>query len=356
MNILMMISKNDKYGAQRVFLDQVSALHRMGSHIVVVGRGNEGFVTESVRAMGVEYYGIPMKGVKDVFFLMKLVKKYNIQVIHTALDRADYLGLLVARVTRRPIVSTMNVKRYHIGYKLVDKVVVVSRQQQGLLTNKGVHADRIRLIRPGIDVDRFSHPHEQKRDSWKQKLKTDSYGIVFCHISSLLPQKKHFVSIELMAEIRKRGEKPLLIIAGDPLRGEYYESLVKKIADSGLEQNVYFTGWTSELPELLSLSHFTILPSVHEAFGMVLVEGMAAGNPIIARKGEGGAELIQQYGTGFLYSKEEGVGNLADEIISLLHDSGRYSALSNRCRRIARDELSLGRFGEQLAQVYQSLS
>ena len=51
-----------------------------------------------------------------------------------------------------------------------------------------------------------------------------------------------------------------------------------------------------------------MLPSENEALGVVLMEGMAAGTPIIARDGEGGAELINQYGTGFLYRPEEGVG------------------------------------------------
>ena len=41
MNILMMTSKNDKYGAQRVFLDQAAALHRTGHNVVVVGRADD---------------------------------------------------------------------------------------------------------------------------------------------------------------------------------------------------------------------------------------------------------------------------------------------------------------------------
>ncbi len=354
-SILMMISKNDRYGAQRVFLDQVSALRRMGAFVVVVGRGAEGYVTDSVLGMGTEYHGIPMNRVSDLFYLKRLVKKNNIDVIHTALDRADYLGVLLSKLTRKPIVTTMNVKRCHIGYRFVDRIVTVSRQQRDLLIQNGLDPENIHVIRPGIDTDRFEHIDTRKRNSWRQKLRTDAYSIIFCHISSLLSQKMHVVSLELIAECKKRGEEPLLIIAGDPLRGEYYESLVKKITGAGLERNVYFTGWTSELPELLSLSHFTLLPSVHEALGMVLVEGMAAGTPVVARKGEGGAELIEDYETGFLYSTEEGVSALAGKLVSLHRDQTRYAALCDKCRTIARNELSLARFGERLLKVYEKL-
>jgi glycosyltransferase involved in cell wall biosynthesis len=351
----MMISKNDKYGAQRVFLDQVSALHRLGHHVVVVGRGKEGYVADTVRSMNVEYYGIPMKGIRDILFLMRLVKKYTIDVIHTSLDRADYFGLLLSFLTRKPMVSTMNVRRYHIGYRFADKVATVSNKQREILLRNGIKADRISVIRPWIDVERYANPVVERRDAWKRKLKIDGYSIVFCHISSIIPQKSHTISLELVAECKRRGEAPLLIIAGDPLRGEYYESLLKKIADEGLAENVYFTGWTSDLPELLSLSHVTLLPSVHEAFGMVLLEGMAAGTPIVAREGEGGAELLEEYGTGFLYRPTEGVSNLADNILALWRDPAQYKRLSDKCRSVAETEFSMERFGERLMGLYQSI-
>lgn len=355
MNILMITSKNDKYGAQRVFLDQVTALHRLGHQVVVVGRGDEGFIADSVRSMNVDYYGIPMKGIRDILFLMRLVKKYTMNVIHSSLDRADYFGVLLSRLARRPLVSTMNVRRYHIGYRFADRVVTVSNKQKELLLSSGIKAERISVIRPWIDIERYANPVAEKRDAWKRKLKTDGYSIVFCHISSIIPQKSHTVSLELVAECKRRGEAPLLIIAGDPLRGDYYESLQKKISDEGLEENVSFTGWTSDLPELLSLSNFTLLPSVHEAFGMVLLEGMAAGTPIVAREGEGGAELIEEYGTGFLYRPAEGVSNLAENILTLWHDRTRYNQLSDKCRNIARNDFSMERFGERLVGLYHSI-
>jgi glycosyltransferase involved in cell wall biosynthesis len=286
---------------------------------------------------------------------MHLVKKYTIDVIHTSLDRADYFGVLLSFLTRKPLVSTMNVRRYHIGYRFADRIVTVSNKQRELLLRNGIKADRISVIRPWIDVERYAKPVAERRDAWKRKLKIDGYSIVFCHISSIIPQKSHTISLELVAECKRRGETPLLIIAGDPLRGEYYESLLKKISDEGLAENVYFTGWTSDLPELLSLSHVTLLPSVHEAFGMVLLEGMAAGTPIVAREGEGGAELIEEYGTGFLYRPAEGVSSLADNILALWRDPPQYKRLSDKCRSVAETDFSMERFGERLMGLYQSI-
>jgi glycosyltransferase involved in cell wall biosynthesis len=355
MNILMIISKNDKYGAQRVFLDQVDALRRLGNQVVVVGRGNDGFVPESARSLGVGYFGIPMTGLKDLLFLRRLVKKYAVDVIHTSLDRADYSGMFLSLLSRKPRVSTMNVPRYHIGYRFADRIITLSNKQSEILKKKGIPSARITLIRPWIDVERYSRPDAGKRAAWSKKLGTDRFSIVFLHISSLLPQKGHLVSLDLVAECRRRNEVPLLIIAGDPLQGEYYASLVKKISDEGLKEHVYFTGWTAELPELLSLSHFTLLPSVHEAFGVVLLEGMAAGTPIVAREGEGGAELIEEYGTGYLYRPAKGVLRLADEVLDLWKDRDRYREMSDKCKDVCLREFTRERFGEKLVGLYRSL-
>jgi len=353
--ILQMISKNDRYGAQRIFLDQVAALHRMGHEVTVVCRGNEGFVTDSVKAMGVPYIGIPMKNLSDIFFLRRFVKKNTIDVIHTTLDRADHMGLIVSKLTGRPVVSTNMVPRSHIGFRFDDRVIVLANKQKPVLIEGGVRQERITLIRPGIDVDRFAKPDPQKREEWRKRLGSDAAGIVLCHISSMLPRKAHEVSIEIAAACKERGVQPLLVIIGDPVSGGYYDSLRQRAVELGIGGRVHFTGWTADVPEILSLSHVTVLPSENEALGVVLMEGMAAGTPIVARVGEGGAELIDEHGTGFLYHPEDGVGGLADKLVELRRDRLRFEELSGRCRKIAAEEFSMQRFGERLIEVYEGL-
>lgn len=355
LNILQMISKNDRYGAQRIFLDQVSVLHSLGNRVTVVCRGSAGYVTDSVQAMGIPCHGIPMKGIGDILFLRQLVKKNNIDVIHTTLDRADHFGLIVARTTGRPVVSTMMVPRYHIGFKFADRVIVLANKQRDLLLEKGVKAAKITVIRPGINVDRFSHADKDKREAWRQKLRADSHSIVLCHISSLIPRKAHEVSLEIVAACKQRGEDPLLVIIGDPLSGAYYESLLEKIKERGLQENVHFTGWTSDIAEILSLSHITVLPSENEALGIVLMEGMAAGTPIVAREGEGGAELVDEYGAGLLYRPAAGVPVLADALVALRRDPARFTMLAGQCRKIAVDHFSMRRFGERLMELYATV-
>jgi len=354
-NILLIISKNDRYGAQRIFLDQVDIMRKMANRVIVVGRGTAGFVPDAVRAMSVEYHGLPLDGIKDLFRMRQLVRQNAIDVIHTTLDRADYFGVLLSCVTRRPVVTTMMVPRYHPGLRFADKVVVLSNKLKKVVLSKGIKEEKVSVIRPGIDLDRFFHPDPNKKEAWRAKLNTDRYSTVFCHVASLIPRKGHLISLELMAALKRLDENPLLLIIGDPLEGDYYKSLVDAISTMNLKDNVQFTGWTGDTSEILSLSHITLLPSENEALGIVLMEGMAAGTPIVAREGEGGAELVEDYGTGFLYSDREDIKTLAEKIAGLRHDKVRYQTLSDDCRKNARDFFSMNSFGEKLMEVYRAL-
>jgi glycosyltransferase involved in cell wall biosynthesis len=352
MNILLMISKNDRYGAQRIFLDQAAVLQSMGNRIVVVGKGTIGYVADSVGAMGIEYHGMLLSGIGDLFRLVRLVRSRGIDIIHTTLDRADYFGVILSLITRKPVLSTMMVPRYHPGFRFADKVVVLSEKLKKVLLAKGIKEERIRLIRPGIDVDRFIHPDPAKREAWRTRFNTDRYSTVFSHIASLIPRKGHLVSLELMAACKKLGEDPLLIITGDPLEGEYYQKLVETVSRLDLKDNVRFTGWTADTAEILSLSHVSLLPSENEALGIVLMEGMAAGAAIIAREGEGGAELIEEHGTGFLYHPERDIADLAVKIVELRRDDARYKVFSDGCRKKANDFFSLNVLGRELMNLY----
>lgn len=355
MRILQMISKNDRYGAQRIFLDQVAVLHRAGHDVTVVCRGSEGFVTDSARTLGVRYVSSSMSGLSDILSLRQLIKKDNIDVVHTTLDRADHFGAVAARLSGVPAVTTMMVPRYHLGYRIARKVIVLSLLQRDILLRRGVPEDRIVLVRPGIDVDRFTRPDAVKRTAWQERLRTGSYSTVLCHIASIIPRKAHLVSLDIVSACKRLGEAPLLVVIGDPLAGDHFESLRSRISALGLDDNVIFTGWTSDVPEILSLSHFTVLPSEGEALGVVLMEGMAAGTPVVARAGEGGAELVEEYGTGFLYIPAEGVERLAAELVSLRRDVANFAALQDRCRDVAAERFSFGQFGEQLVSVYHEV-
>ena len=130
--------------------------------------------------------------------------------------------------------------------------------------------------------------------------------------------------IRSYAEARKRftTRAPLVLIGGHP--GEWEgEHPLAVIRETGVE-DVFLAGWRShdDLPEAFAASDLIVLPSVREAFGLVLVEAMTCGLPAVAVNAYGPAEIVDAGETGWLVPPDDGAA-LADALVQAVNDRGR---------------------------------
>lgn len=124
----------------------------------------------------------------------------------------------------------------------------------------------------------------------------DSYGITFLGIGILEYRKRFDLLIKAFSEVA--NEKDRLIIAGD---GSLENELKKLSKYLGLESQINFLGYTSDTEALMKKSDILVLTSNSEAFGMVLVEGLAAGLQVVSTNSFSGPEEILGNGRyGFL--------------------------------------------------------
>ena len=107
----------------------------------------------------------------------------------------------------------------------------------------------------------------------------------------------------------------LVVIGGDEHSQNEIERLQKLARDLGIEESIIFAGLVKHegLPYFYSAADVCVIPSYYESFGLVALESLACGTPVVATK-VGGAESIIRHGqTGFLVNDNE-PRRLADEI------------------------------------------
>jgi glycosyltransferase involved in cell wall biosynthesis len=150
--------------------------------------------------------------------------------------------------------------------------------------------------------------------------------------ASKLQQRKHCDHLlEAYLQLETTGPKPYLLIVGD---GEMRVGLEQRARDSG-SNGVVFAGFRnqSELPRLFDLSTVFVLPSRHEAWGLITNEAMAAGLPVIVSDDVGcAADLVLDGENGFVYPVGD-VAALRDALVSAL-SPGRAAAMGARSRAI----------------------
>lgn len=183
-------------------------------------------------------------------------------------------------------------------------------------------ADKIGVVYPGVEAERFSRwdpEAERAARGWQNRR-------IVLYVGRLVPQKGVHLLLNALPALIKRVPNALLVIVG----GAYYGSnaktaYVRKLQRLAkpLRRHVHFQPYVphTDIPRWFSMAHVAAVPSVRrEAFGLVNVEAMAAGLPVVAGRVGGMTEIVQDGVTGFLFDPRHARMELADRLSLLLAD------------------------------------
>ncbi|MCL6515731.1 glycosyltransferase family 4 protein [Alicyclobacillus sp.] len=202
------------------------------------------------------------------------------------------------------------------------------------------------VIHPGVDLARFALPEGRERGAWPP--------FRLLYVGRVIRGKGVHVLVEAVRQLRQTHIPVRLTLVGrtPPWEAAYERRL--RIQMRGLP--VRWTGFVppAELPPRLWRAHALVCPSqAPEAFGLVNVEAMAAGVPVIASR-QGGIPEIVDASCGILVRQYRDPAAFARAIRTLMADRARWEALSDGARRRAQT-FSWRRSAEAFTQVYREL-
>ncbi len=183
----------------------------------------------------------------------------------------------------------------------------------------------ITLLPNAIDCSRFSA-------STATPPTTDG-AVRLINIGSFVAKKNQAFLLGVMQQLRSGGIDAYLTLVGDgPLR----QDVMDKAKRMGLDSFVHFPGNVSRVEELLWESHVYVHSATYEPFGLVLLEAMAAGLPVVALDGRGNRELIVDGENGYLLNigDEE---SFAQRISLIARASHIWRHLHDNARRVSQD-------------------
>ncbi len=225
-----------------------------------------------------------------------------------------------------------------------DLVITPTRQVKELLDNYGVLAP-IEVIPTGIDLDRFS----QGDPAWlRRELHLDPAEKILLFVGRLTKEKNVDFLIRAFAQTQKdHPQTRLVLVAGGP-EAENLKDLVQTL---GLNERVIFMGPQTG-PALVNCYHGAdcfVFPSVTETQGLVILEAMAAGRPVIAVDAFGVADMISSGQDGLLTGSS--LAEFAAGISWLLENEMQWGALAKAARAKA-GQLSSAQMALKLEAAY----
>lgn len=202
---------------------------------------------------------------------------------------------------------------------------------------------KIVIIPPGVDLSRF---YPIPPDEAKEFVGVPPCERMLLFVGRIEPLKGLDTLIEAISLMRERGELEKLpfclsVIGGDPEGSiEYLDQEMARLQDLrnrfGLEDLVTFLGKRSQdtLPYYYSAAEAVVVPSQYESFGMVALESMACGTPVVASQVGGLAYLVQDGITGYTVPASE-PGALAERLTALLQNDDLRHHLGMRAAEFA---------------------
>lgn len=313
------------------------------------------------KGIRVHYIGLGKYSFRTVTELERVIEREEADIVHLHGYRGSNFGRLAARrrgvrnIVHEHAVLPVPVHQYLMDWFLksyTDLGVAVSDYVKAhLIRKRHVPAERTTVLWNGIDLDRFAPLPNGQRDVARRGLDITP-EIAAVGVVTRLRKEKGTEYLVKAAErvLREMPGKAVFLIAGEgPDRGKI-EALIRRL---GVGDGVHLLGHRHDVPGFLSLLDILVIPSLTEGFPLALLEGMAAGLPIIATRVGGMPEILVDGKTG-IFVEPENPAAIADTVGALIEDRRRADELG----RAALDDSR--RFGIQasvsaLERIYEEL-
>ncbi len=323
------------YGVERIMLDLIGAMDPMCHQPVGVLLPSPGPTADAFHEAGVQVLGTslpepavrhPQGAARFLGWAARLARELRRQppdLISAAYQELNRHAVLLGAIMRRPVICHLfddtpsSLYRIRWAHRCAAVVACSEAMAAQWATIPGARS-KLRVIYPGIDPARF-----RRRDGARARIRREfSIGdgeLLIGVASRLSPEKGVRDFVEAFGICLSRGVRGrALVIGGASDSTTAYADDVRRLA-ACYGDAITFPGFRADVADCYSAFDLLVVPSRHEGFGRALVEGMAAGLPVVATTAEAIPEVVVDGETGLLV-KPGRPAALAEAMMRLLSD------------------------------------
>ena len=345
-SILFIHSSAELYGSDKSLLNIIKNISRKKFRIYVLLPA-EGPLSDEIRKMkNVKLFifdvailrrkNLSIKGIIKYFlnfkksykYIKKIIKNNKIDIVYTNTS-VVFPGAIAAKHCK--IKSIWHIREIiKNSYENIVISKIVNHYADIVIANSKSTAESIR-----VDKKKISIVYNAVADfnSNKERKKRNKYVVGMAGRINRWKGQKLF--IEAAKKVIDNIDNIEFVIAGSAYEGEEYitEQIKKYIKDNNLEHKIKLLGQVNDMKKFYESIDIFVLPSIQpEPFGLVIIEAMDCGLPVIATNHGGPVEIIENNVDGILVSYENS-DEIADAIIRLASDKKFYKKISENGRR-----------------------
>ena len=295
---------------------------------------------------------------------LNAIRENGIDLVHTQHDLSSGKPeIIAAKIAGVPCISHRHgysnysyfdkfFSRFVATFIYISKDVANHHQLQGEPESKGI------IIHNGIDIKEFSRNDAvQIKKEFNCRPDDSLIGIV----GRIDWWKGQEYFLEAIAEVLKQKTNVKGLIIGGlknrnkPDRMEYLNKLKLLVRTLGIEEKIIFTGFRDDVPRLISgldvVVHASCTP---EPFGLVVIEGMAAGKPVVATAAGGVLDIIEDGVNGLLVPCKDSKA-MAEAILQILSDRDKAKRMGLAARRRVTEKFTVQHQVTAVQKIYDSI-
>jgi glycosyltransferase involved in cell wall biosynthesis len=364
--LLIMVTNFKIGGTERQFTNLAMTIDSSRFDLHLGCLQNYGELLAEIETLNIprpEFHIASLYGPKTLWQTLRLaryIRRHSIQVVHSYGFYANVFSVPAARLAGTPfvvasirdtgdILTALQRRVQRTICWFAHCVLVNAEAIRQVLIEEGYNPRKIVVIRNGIVMSRFEK--QQKGSALRQGLGlSPSHRIVL--VSSRLNQMKGIeYFLDAAAVVARTFPDVRFLVVGD---GAHRKELEERCRRLGLEQKTMFTGFRTDVPELLAETTLSVLPSLSEGLSNSLLESMASGVAVIAATVGGNPEIIEDGVSGLLVPPRDAEA-LAEAMIKLLADPDLRARYGRAGKRRVSEVFSMGRSVGDTERLYERL-
>lgn len=298
--------------------------------------------------------------------LSKLLKAKGFDLIHTQYSKDLWVIVPALNLLKNyiPLILTKRLGSFVSKkdflhkwiYNRVDKIIAISSViKKNVLETCPVDENKISLIYNGVETEKYS-VSEKERMKIRKEFDVKDDEILVGMTGRFTFGKGHEEFIDAAKNLTRNFNKLKFIIVGEASAGEkeYQERIHNLAGELVKSKKLIFTGYRQDIPSILSAIDIYVLPSHSEAFGVALIEAMAAGKPCISSNTDGVLDIITDNKNGLMFRSKDGK-DLEDKIEKLVNDPTLRIRLAENAQRTVNVNFNLKNQTQKNINLYKEL-
>lgn len=299
---------------------------------------------------------------------IKLKDIVDIDIIHGHDWLVFWAGRVLKHALKKPLVYTIHATEYgrnqgiyndmqryindlewHASFEAWKVIVCSNYMKQEVKGLFQTPEDKIEIIENGVNIDNYQAEYSRE---FRKKYASPRESLVF-FVGRIVREKGIQILIKAIPEILAQNPDIKFVIAG---KGPHLSNLKNQARFLGIDDRIYFTGYISdeERNKLYQIADLAVFPSLYEPFGIVALEAMATGTPVIASSVGGLAEFIEHRENGYKVSPGDPL-SLAKAITHLLANKKEASKIAKNGFEMVRNEYNWDKIAAKTFNLYEKV-